>query len=201
MVTAISDDIFSPEIMSDPYTYFAQMREQDPVHWNERYQVWLVTRHDDLLWLTRHPELFSSQVFKNDPRPPYPPIDESDMGVYEHIREFFSKFMIQHDRPKHQQTRGVVHAYFNPKSQESWRPSSATKCLDVGVRRHHANSDPAWSLSSLEMDALSSGWPSRDPISRQQSDVIAGSRGAGDQLRDASASPCDRSPPGRTRCT
>jgi len=61
-------------------------------------------------------------VFKNDPRPPYPAIDESDMGVYEFIKDFFSKWMIQHDRPKHQQTRGVVHSYFNPKSQESWRP-------------------------------------------------------------------------------
>ena len=122
MVTAISDDIFSPEFMADPYTYFAQIREEDPVHWNEKYQVWLVTRHEDLLWLTRHPELFSSGVFKNDPKPPYPAIDESDMGVYEFIKDFFSKWMIQHDRPKHQETRGVVHAYFNPKSQESWRP-------------------------------------------------------------------------------
>ena len=89
MVTAISDDIFSPEFMSDPYTYFSNIREHDPVHWNERYQVWLITRHEDLLWLTRHPEQFSSGVFKNDPKPPYPAIDESDMGVYEGIKDFF----------------------------------------------------------------------------------------------------------------
>jgi hypothetical protein len=37
MVTAVNDYIFSHDFMSDPYTYFAQLRENDPVHWNEKY--------------------------------------------------------------------------------------------------------------------------------------------------------------------
>ena len=32
----------------DPYPYFAELREADPVHWSERHQAWLVTRYDDV---------------------------------------------------------------------------------------------------------------------------------------------------------
>ncbi len=122
MVTAISDDLFSPEIIGDPYTYFSYLREHDPVHWNEKYELWVISRYADLVWVTRHPEYFSSAWWKNNPRSPYPAIDESDMGLYQFVRDFFSDWFIQHDRPEHAEMRMVVHSYFNPKAMEMWRP-------------------------------------------------------------------------------
>ena len=122
MVTAISDDMFTDEVIADPYTYYGSLREEDPVHWNEMYQLWVITRHDDLVWLTRHNELFSSAVFKNDQRPPYPTIYDSDLGLYEFVREYQSRQFIQHDRPVHLDMRKVVHGYFTPRSMEEWRP-------------------------------------------------------------------------------
>ena len=122
MVTAVTDDLFSSDVITDPYTYFRRLREEDPVHWNEKYEVWVITRHDDLVWLTRHHELFSSEWWKRDPRPPYPPIDESDLGLYQFVRDFFAEWFIQHDRPEHTEKRMVVHGYFNPKAMEGWRP-------------------------------------------------------------------------------
>jgi cytochrome P450 len=122
MGTAIPDDMFTPEVITDPYTYYGRLRDEDPVHWNEAYALWVITRHDDLVWLTRHHELFSSAVFKNDPRPPYPAIDESDLGLYEYVRNYQGDQFIQHDRPEHLEMRRVVHGYFTPKSMEAWRP-------------------------------------------------------------------------------
>ena len=122
MVTAISEDMFTDEVITDPYTYYGSLREEDPVHWNEMYQLWVITRHDDLVWLTRHNELFSSAVFKNDQRPPYPTIYDSDLGLYEFVREYQSRQFIQHDRPVHLDMRKVVHGYFTPRSMEEWRP-------------------------------------------------------------------------------
>jgi cytochrome P450 len=92
------------------------------VHWNPGYELWLITRHDDLVWLTRHHELFSSAVFRNDPRPAYPPIDESDLGLYDYVRNYQGDQFIQHDRPDHLEMRRVMHSYFTPKSMEAWRP-------------------------------------------------------------------------------
>jgi len=122
MVTAIQDDMFTPDVLVDPYAYYGRLRDEDPVHWNESYALWVVTRHDDLVWLTRHHELFSSAVFKNDPRPPYPDIDESDLGLYDYVRNYQGDQFIQHDRPEHLEMRRVVHGYFTPKSMEAWRP-------------------------------------------------------------------------------
>jgi len=122
MVTAINDDLFSPEVVNNPYPYFSHLREEDPVHWNKLYELWVVSTYEDLVWVTRRPEFFSSEVWKRDPRSPYPAIDESDMGLYQEIRDFFSDWFIQHDRPEHLEMRKVVHGYFTPKAMELWRP-------------------------------------------------------------------------------
>ncbi len=122
MSAAIEDNLFTPEVIADPYAYYGRLRDEDPVHWNKSYELWLVTGYEELVWLTRHHELFSSAVFKNDPRPPYPAIDESDLGLYEYVRNYQGDQFIQHDRPEHLEMRRVVHGYFTPKSMEAWRP-------------------------------------------------------------------------------
>jgi cytochrome P450 len=122
MTTAIRDDMFTPDVIADPYGYYGRLRHEDPVHWNDTYALWVLTRHDDVTWMTRHNELFSSAVFKNDPKPAYPAIDESDLGLYEYVRNYQADQFIQHDRPEHLDMRKIVHGYFTPKAMESWRP-------------------------------------------------------------------------------
>jgi len=114
--------MFTSDVIADPYTYYGRLRDEDPVHWNDTYALWVVTRHDDVTWMTRHNELFSSAVFKNDPRPAYPAIDESDLGLYEYVKNYQADQFIQHDRPEHLDMRKIVHGYFTPKAMESWRP-------------------------------------------------------------------------------
>ncbi len=122
MLTTVQDNLFSPDVIANPYAFYGRIRDEDPVHWNETYALWLITRHDDLVWLTRHHELFSSAVFRNDPRPAYPAIDESDLGLYDYVKNYQGDQFIQHDRPEHLEMRRVMHSYFTPKSMEAWRP-------------------------------------------------------------------------------
>ena len=131
MVTTINDDMFTAEVIQDPYRYYGRIRDEDPVHWNELYQLWVITRHDDLVWLTRNHEQFSNQVMANDPRPAYPAIYESDNELYDYVKSYQADMFIQHDRPNHLEMRKVLHGFFTPKSMEEWRPlvKSATKDL------------------------------------------------------------------------
>src|SRR5262245_45615999 len=122
MITPDLDDMFAPDVIADPYRYYARLRELDPVHWNERYQLWVVTRYDDVVWMIRRHELFSSAVIRNDPRPPYPPIDPADADLVGYVRQFRAEQLVEHDRPAHLAMRSVVHAYFTPRTMESWRP-------------------------------------------------------------------------------
>jgi cytochrome P450 len=105
MGSTVHDDMFTPNVIADPYSYYGRLRDEDPVHWNEKYELWVVTRHGDLVWMSRHHELFSSAVFKNDPRPAYPAIDESDRGLYEFVRNYRGDQFLEHDRPDHLEMR------------------------------------------------------------------------------------------------
>lgn len=53
-ITAITDDMFAPDVIADPYAYYGRLRAEDPVHWNEEYALWVITRHEDVVWMTRH---------------------------------------------------------------------------------------------------------------------------------------------------
>ena len=60
--TPVAD--FQPEdpafYQSDPDTTFARLRAEDPLHWHETRHFWCVTRHADVLEVSRRPRLFSS---------------------------------------------------------------------------------------------------------------------------------------------
>jgi cytochrome P450 len=131
MRTAINEDMFTPDVIADPYAYYGRLRDEAPVYRNELYQLWVVTSYEHVVWLTRHHELFSSAVFKNDPRPAYPDINESDLGLYEYVRQYQADQFIQHDRPEHLEMRKVVHGYFTPKSMEAWRPFVQSAIKDL----------------------------------------------------------------------
>lgn len=119
---AIDDDMFAPDVIADPYTYYGHLRETDPVHWNDLHKVWVITRHEDLVWLNRHPEIFSSAVPQKDPLPPYPPIDEADREEYDFVQWHMSGRLTTTDPPAHRDMRGVLVKYFTTASMESWRP-------------------------------------------------------------------------------
>ena len=121
-LTADSEYLFAPEVIADPYTYFGRLRETDPVHWNPRAEMWILTRYEDLVWLLRHHELFSSAVIRTDRRPPHPPIDAADEPLFEQVRAFRSDQLVENDRPPHQSMRSAVHEYFTPQAMDAWRP-------------------------------------------------------------------------------
>jgi cytochrome P450 len=138
MIAPELDDMFAPAAIADPYRHYARLRELDPVHWNDRYQLWVVTRYHDIVWMIRHHELFSSAVIRNDPRPPYPPVDPADLDLVGYVRQFRADQLVEHDRPQHLAMRQVVHGYFTPRTMESWRPfvrQAVTELLDEAEAR------------------------------------------------------------------
>jgi cytochrome P450 len=138
-VTAVSDDLFDPQVNDDPYSYFGALRESDPVHWNERFQVWIVTRYADIQWINLHPEIFSSSVPQLDMRPPYPPIDVSDLDAYNFVQTQQGGRIITADPPRHRAMRSSLHRYFTPSAVENWRPlvrDAITQLLGQLSSRH-----------------------------------------------------------------
>ena len=121
MATSIHDDLFAPDMMQNPYPYLARLREIDPVHWNERHGVWIITRYDDLVWITKRPELFSSAVAKRDGRLAASKADATEQDRHEKAREVQANHMAQKDHDDHAAMHRVVQSYFASKAAERWR--------------------------------------------------------------------------------
>ena len=180
MVSTINDNPFSLEAIYQPYDFFARLRDTQPVHYNEEFEVWMVSSWEHLVWVTRHPEAFSSSVFARDTRAPNPPIDEDDMEIYNFIKKWQVSRFIQYDQkrynpgvsgPDHVDMRRVMHGYFTPKSMEMWRPlvqSAIDELLDAVEEKGHMDvmSDLATPLPLLVI-ARMLGIPDSDrPILR-----------------------------------
>jgi cytochrome P450 len=116
------DALFDPAVIADPYPLFARLRDEDPVHWNAPFQMWIVTSYEHVVWMVRNHERFSSAVIRTDRRPPYPPVDHADLELLPGIREFRGDQLVEQDRPAHAAMRQVVHEYFTPGAMENWRP-------------------------------------------------------------------------------
>ena len=122
MPSTFHDDLFAPDAIRDPYTFFGTLRDAQPVRWNQQYQVWIVSSYKQLVWTARHPEYFSSEVARRDTQPLSPTIPEEDMELFGAVRQWLAARFTQNDGAKHKEKRKVVHGFFTPKAMESWRP-------------------------------------------------------------------------------
>ena len=66
--------------LDDPHATFARLRREDPVHWYGNGPFWVITKYEDIRFISQHPELFSSRniailgdiikIREDQPRPP-----------------------------------------------------------------------------------------------------------------------------------
>jgi cytochrome P450 len=120
-----TDDLTAPEVNADPFGYYGRLREHDPVHWNPLFKTWIVTRHADVVWITRNSELFSSRIEPLEPQDMYPPIDEADWELVD-VERAYRPFTF-HDRPEHLAMRQSIHRWFTPRAVERWRAELAER--------------------------------------------------------------------------
>ncbi|MCY1081567.1 cytochrome P450 [Archangium lansingense] len=57
-------NIYSPEIWNDPHPFYSTLRREAPVSQVEPGGMWAVTRYEDVLYILKNPQLFSSEGFR-----------------------------------------------------------------------------------------------------------------------------------------
>ena len=117
----LATTLFSPDFFADPFTFYAHLRESEPVSWNEQYEMWLVTRYDDVSELTRRPQMFSADLSLDD-RPPSPRVREEDARALAVVDRYRAEEFIQKDPPEHTAKRKPVAERFSPRRMEQVRP-------------------------------------------------------------------------------
>ena len=109
-------DLSDPKIFLQgvPHEYFRVLREEDPVHWQEECKIpvflpgpgyWALTRYEDVTFVSKHPEIFSSAAGSsalNELRP--------------RERSMAHEQLIQMDPPGHTDLRNLMNAQFKPRA-------------------------------------------------------------------------------------
>ncbi|RJT01470.1 cytochrome P450 [Halococcus sp. IIIV-5B] len=95
-----------------PFEWYAEMRSETPVHYDEQRKTWDVFRYEDVDHVLRNYEQFSADRSDSDGDPS----DDagSDMSVL--------KTMISTDPPEHERLRGFVNERFQPGTLREYRP-------------------------------------------------------------------------------
>ena len=101
---------FCEERLQDPYPLFAQMRAEDPVHWNSRMKLWLMTRYDDVSGFLRDKRLSASHQAIATATGPFPDdMKEQVRPLLDHLKNW----LLLLDPPEHTRLRRLVNAAFH----------------------------------------------------------------------------------------
>jgi len=102
--------LFNPAMLADPYPTYQKLRVQDPVHWDEVDDRWVLSRYADVATVLRSP-LASSDRGKASSRfvPP----------AFRHLLDFRSNNMLNCDAPRHHRLRLLVSKAFTARAVEA----------------------------------------------------------------------------------
>ena len=125
-------DLFDPRRYASrgiPYADLARLRAEAPVAWHDEPAIldwpegpgfWAVTRFEDVSYVSRTPELFSSYLGATQLRDP----DPEDLP---HIR----RMMLNMDPPAHTRLRKIVNTGFTPRRLRTMEPIIRAYAIEV----------------------------------------------------------------------
>ena len=118
----------SREVHADPYPFYAALRAQAPVAFVPDVGAWAVARHEDVLFVLTHPEVFSSDAMRTmliSSKPGTDPSQDSEamermlaiatalpFTVEEMVH---ARNLISTDPPEHEVMRKIVNRGFTPR--------------------------------------------------------------------------------------
>lgn len=112
-------DLLTPNFLDDPYPYYKQLREENPIFWSEKLEAWVITRYNDVQTVLHHPRLSSgkrvaailSQI----------PLDERNK--YQQLEQHINKWLGFTDPPDHDRLRRLLGKTFTPRMMNALRPT------------------------------------------------------------------------------
>jgi cytochrome P450 family 142 subfamily A polypeptide 1 len=75
----------------DPYPAFSAMRAEEPVYHDPETGLWALTRHADVVWAERHPEVLSSALGSRVGKRPNPSMIDADDPVHTRRRRLVNQ--------------------------------------------------------------------------------------------------------------
>ena len=106
-MSSLRSSLLDPAFVADPFARLAELRERDPVHWDEALGTWFITRYEDVWSSLSDPRLSSDRRLARDYQPPPPDT---------WLAHFERRSMINADAEGHRRWRSRVSAGFTPRA-------------------------------------------------------------------------------------
>lgn len=138
-------DLNDPAVIADPYPFYAHLREEAPVHHVAALDLWVVTRHDDVVAVLRDPKRFSSDLgglakgMRVNPFNPAMKIPRSPAALV--AQTPWLRVLLTSDPPEHTVLRRKVSRAFTPRVMAGWEPrirAIAASLVDELVAATHS---------------------------------------------------------------
>jgi cytochrome P450 len=117
MTSVPSDDLMAPGVIRDPHSYYRLLRETDPVHWNDRWGGWVLTRYADVVPVLRDADRFSSDRMGYLAKE----LSDEEQERLSLIFRILSRWMVFSDPPLHTRLRSLLNKPLTPKGVEKYR--------------------------------------------------------------------------------
>ncbi|OJT26954.1 hypothetical protein BO221_02815 [Archangium sp. Cb G35] len=161
-------NVYSPEIWNDPHPFYAALRREAPVSQVEPSGMWAVTRYEDVLYVLKNPQLFSSEGFRPAVQP-----------AWLQQRNPVADSILMMDPPTHTRLRALITRTFSAAGVARLEPfirDSARSIVDDMLARRRVDfmESMALVLPSRAMSALLGLDPSLAPRFKTWADAVTG---------------------------
>lgn len=113
-------DAIKPEHLADPYTIYRQLRETDPVYWDEEIGTWVATRHAEIMSVLSDSRFSAVHWLPTDDNDS-PWISQETLEQGGTVLRALGRQMIFLDPPDHTRLRGLVSRAFTPRIVQKMR--------------------------------------------------------------------------------
>ncbi len=128
-VALAETSLTDPKILAQPNDFYWTMRTEDPVHYDEKLGMWLVSRYEDIVTLLRDPETFSDK---------HGYAAQYASGFFEEFKQILEKDgggffpdAIKSDPPEHTRIRRLLDGAFSAHRVKTLEPGITKIIVDL----------------------------------------------------------------------
>ncbi len=103
--------------LADAGPWYQQLHAEDPVHWDEAINAWIIVRHDDIMTILQDPRVSSARIM---PALQRVPADQRE--TLRPIYERLAKQIMFTDPPDHTRLRALMNRAFTARRMDALRP-------------------------------------------------------------------------------
>jgi cytochrome P450 len=106
------------ETLSDPFSAYRRLRDEDPAHWSPHLKSWVLTRYDDVKRVCLDSRMSSDRL-----RPFFATLPGAEAARMTELIRILTLWMVFRDPPEHTRLRRLASRVFHVRSVNALRPN------------------------------------------------------------------------------